>query len=288
MSFLGSIIGGIGSLLGGSMQQQGAIKGGKIAAHATLKANRQNLKYQKQFAQRGIRWRVRDARDAGIHPLAALGAQTASFSPSFVGATQAGEGVAQGAAAMGQGISRAATALGDIDDRQSDFVLALQKLQLENMSLQNSALASQIAQINQPGTPPAAPPASVNRYLIDGQGGSVAGGAKGVETVPLTRLASDPDKNWQEAGSLVDKGWLRTADGWAPVKSKDAMDRMDDDTVGSLQHAIRNQLVPIISGNMDERGPFKLRPGYHWASNPFTGNWWVTDNQGNHVPDYRP
>ena len=38
----------------------------------------------KQFAKRGIQWRVHDAKKAGLHPLAALGAQTTSFSPSFV------------------------------------------------------------------------------------------------------------------------------------------------------------------------------------------------------------
>lgn len=48
------------------------------------KANKQNLDYQKEFAQNGITWRVQDAVKAGLHPLAALGAQTTSFSPSFV------------------------------------------------------------------------------------------------------------------------------------------------------------------------------------------------------------
>lgn len=47
--------------------------------------NAENLKYQKEFAQHGISWRVDDARQAGLHPLAALGAQVTSFSPSFVG-----------------------------------------------------------------------------------------------------------------------------------------------------------------------------------------------------------
>lgn len=35
---------------------------------------------QREFAQHGIRWRVRDARKAGLHPLAALGASGAAYS----------------------------------------------------------------------------------------------------------------------------------------------------------------------------------------------------------------
>ena len=40
-----------------------------------------NIKYQKQFAQHGIRWKVEDAKAAGLHPLYALGANTHSFTP---------------------------------------------------------------------------------------------------------------------------------------------------------------------------------------------------------------
>lgn len=279
-----------GSLLGGLFGSSGAKQGGKMAARATLKAARMNANWQRKFAQKGIRWKVRDARKAGIHPLAALGAQTVSFAPSFVGATQAGQGVADAAASMGQGITRAATALGDGYERyaSADYTTKLQNLQLANMELQNAALASQIAQIQQPGNPPAAP-SMASRYLIDGQGDSTPKGSSNlVNVAPLTRLASDPDKNYQEAGAVTDKGWLRTQDGWAPVKSKDAMDRMDDDWWGNITHGLRNRIMPAVSGRLQESGPFKLRPGYYWMNNPITDNWWVTDGNGNAVPNYKP
>lgn len=60
----------------------GDFLGGGLNAWSTNEANKDNIKYQKQFAQRGIRWRVKDAKAAGVHPLFALGANTASFSPS--------------------------------------------------------------------------------------------------------------------------------------------------------------------------------------------------------------
>lgn len=41
--------------------------------------------YQMAMANHGIRWKVADAKKAGLHPLAALGAQTMSYAPSRVG-----------------------------------------------------------------------------------------------------------------------------------------------------------------------------------------------------------
>lgn len=44
-----------------------------------------NWANQREFAKHGIRWRVEDAIAAGIHPLAALGVNTASGSPVSIG-----------------------------------------------------------------------------------------------------------------------------------------------------------------------------------------------------------
>jgi len=48
-----------------------------------IAANRATEEYEreKEFAQMGIRWKVADAKAAGLHPLAALGAQTHSYAP---------------------------------------------------------------------------------------------------------------------------------------------------------------------------------------------------------------
>ena len=40
-----------------------------------------NMAQQERFARQGIRWRVEDARAAGLHPLYAIGANTTQFSP---------------------------------------------------------------------------------------------------------------------------------------------------------------------------------------------------------------
>ena len=69
----GGILGGVGSIVGAGMS-------GANAA-ALIQAN---YEHQKEFAQNGIRWRVADAQAAGLHPLAALGAQTPGYTPSAV------------------------------------------------------------------------------------------------------------------------------------------------------------------------------------------------------------
>lgn len=85
---LGSIIGGIGSIVGGLFGESAASKDRKL---------------QKQFAQKGIQWRAKDAKAAGIHPLAALGASTSQYTP--VG-SPLGDAVGSGMAQIGQGLSR--------------------------------------------------------------------------------------------------------------------------------------------------------------------------------------
>lgn len=63
--------------------------GNVIGSIVTNDSNRQaanenfilNRDLQKEFAQNSIQWRVDDAKKAGIHPLYALGAQGASYTP---------------------------------------------------------------------------------------------------------------------------------------------------------------------------------------------------------------
>lgn len=109
-AIIGAAIGAGASLLGGR-------KAGKEAAEL----RRQEMELQKEFAQHGIRWRVADAKAAGLHPLYALGAQLPSFTPSFQGAGQEGAALSE----AGQNIGRAIAAGSTAQER------ALAALQLE-------------------------------------------------------------------------------------------------------------------------------------------------------------
>lgn len=142
---LGDIIGGIGSIVGGLF--------GKSSAE---KANAANIKLQQDFAKKGIRWRVNDAKQAGIHPLAALGAQTTSFSPSVVGDNSFGTGIAQ----AGQDIGRAINATRGQNQRADAYTKSAMDLELQGKALdnrgkliQNAILASKLATSGQVGPP---------------------------------------------------------------------------------------------------------------------------------------
>lgn len=106
----------------------------------------QNRQMQKEFAQNAIQWKVKDAETAGLHPLAALGAQVSSYSPVSVGdlATPSTD-----FGGMGQSIGRALDATAESSDRHSKMQTAVgrvaQTFQLEKMNLENEVLKTDIA-----------------------------------------------------------------------------------------------------------------------------------------------
>lgn len=96
-------------IIGGSLIGAGAsLLGGLFGSNSAEKANRANLAAQKEFAQHGIRWRVADAKAAGLHPLYALGAQTPSFSPSFVQDSM-GPALAEAGQSVGRAVAASST-----------------------------------------------------------------------------------------------------------------------------------------------------------------------------------
>lgn len=125
---LGALVGAGASLIGGAM-----------SSNATREAGDRNYEAQKEFAKNGLRWKIRDAKRAGIHPMYAVGAPTQAFAPSYVGDTSMGDGLA----ASGQDIGRAVAATQTSSERQYDATL--QQLALDRAGLENELLRSQIA-----------------------------------------------------------------------------------------------------------------------------------------------
>lgn len=158
-SAIGSAIGAVGSLIGGGI--------------ASNNANKQ-YEMQKEFAQNGIRWKVADAKAAGIHPLAALGAQTFSYNPVAVG----DNGISDALSQMGQGIDRAVAAKQTAEERalEQGFVDKQRELDIRQKEKQIQLLDSEIYRNNsaayeslkRASMPPAMP--SVFRKGFDGQG----------------------------------------------------------------------------------------------------------------------
>lgn len=78
---LPAIIGALGSIGGGLLNRDS----NRGANQANINLAQSNLRFQREFAQHGVKWRVEDAKRAGIHPLAALGANVASPYPVTAG-----------------------------------------------------------------------------------------------------------------------------------------------------------------------------------------------------------
>lgn len=148
-AFIGPMISAGASLLGGWMNSKATEKQNEQA----LAWGREQYANQKEFAQQGIKWKVNDAKRAGIHPLYALGAQTTSYSPVTVGNT-ADTSMGSAIAAAGQDISRAALAGSTDKERVSAYEKTLQSLSLEREQLNNQLLRSQIAKTNAQLPPP--------------------------------------------------------------------------------------------------------------------------------------
>lgn len=147
---IGDIIGGIGKVVGAGIDYFTA-KDNRDAAAEQAERNRQ---MQIQFAKEGIRWKVEDAKQAGVHPLYALGASTTSYAPVSIGSTSS-PSMASALGSMGQDVGRAINATQTAPERMSAYAEQASKLQLDNMALQNQLLASRVRTLNQAGgTPP--------------------------------------------------------------------------------------------------------------------------------------
>lgn len=154
----------IGHIAGGAVSALGNIAGNALSSYSQRAAADKNLYYQKEFAQNGIRWRVADAKAAGIHPLAALGAHTQSYTPVFQGSDYGDLGLSE----MGQSINRAIEAKQTQAERKQQFELDSQyrMAQIDLIKAQTYQVQEETAKmaldsirptIEQPGQPPAMP-----------------------------------------------------------------------------------------------------------------------------------
>lgn len=157
---LDSILGFIGKGIDAFSSSSNTDK--RIEADKALQA--QNIANQKEFAQQGVRWKVADAQAAGLHPLAALGAQTSSFSNVVGGDIPIAKTDFGG---MGQDIGRAIDA-GSTQPERSDrmgqaIARTAQVFSLEKMNLENEVLKNQVALTRAQLPPPL--PASALAHL---------------------------------------------------------------------------------------------------------------------------
>lgn len=274
----------IGGAIGGAL---GLIGAGQSQASAE-RLNQLNYEHQKEFAQNGIRWKVADAKAAGLHPLAALGASTASYSPSAVIGDSPDYSFLKD---MGQGIDRAMDAKATQRERaereQKENALFNEELkgkQLQNqetetriqsmkwdMAMEFARNAAQSARTQQqvPAMPSLAPDGS----LMPGQSNATSPGDI-IKTKPAEIVMNDPATPAAEAGSNPEIRYFRTSDGgYSIARSEAYADSTDDDLAGQLSWELRNRLPATAWDSSSAAPPASYLPdrgrgGWAWSYNP--------------------
>lgn len=160
-------------ILSGALSVGASLIGGALNNKSAADAAQRNYDAQKEFAQNGIRWKVADAKAAGIHPLAALGVNNASFSPSF---TAGDNGIAQ----AGQEFGRAIEAKSTRAERALEVAMQREthSEQLRGLRLENDIRAEQLLQmkensleaVRKASRPPAMPAVGIDTNVVKGQG----------------------------------------------------------------------------------------------------------------------
>jgi len=140
---LGAATGGLFGLLGAREQEESA-EG----------IHRENVAAQREFAQQGIRWRVEDAKAAGLHPLFALGGSGATYSPSSYVGGETGRAISE----MGQNVGRAISAQQTPAQREAAALqLEILKNQVKAGAIANIAAEHELSQKRNAGALSAAP-----------------------------------------------------------------------------------------------------------------------------------
>lgn len=221
---------------------------------------REQMAMQKEFAQHGLRWKVDDAKAAGVHPLFAMGAATNSFTPVSSGQSFSPTNYGDMSASlgqMGQGIERAIDAgrtKTERNERMNDAASEMQSLQLENAQLQNDYLRANIFRINSQLGPPM--PSLSPGGGLTGQQPGVVTGLGPHEMKPVEVDTSKPRDLGHSAGPpMPSVKWAVTADGRGlqafPPKSLGVEDELGAPLM--LDWYARNRLMPNVDPG--GRGP---------------------------------
>lgn len=125
---------GTAMLAGGGLSALGSVIGGQLNARSQAEANAQNIALSREMAQKSIQYKVADAKQAGIHPLYALGAPTSSAAQ--VVAPQK-DYVGKAMQQMGQSIANIQT-----DQQMRLNEAQIKKIELENAKTKNDIMSS--------------------------------------------------------------------------------------------------------------------------------------------------
>jgi len=270
---LGNILGAIGNIWGGDKDRQ-----------AQDQANRSNYESQKEFAQMGLRWKVDDAKAAGLHPLAVLGSSGASFSPSFAAGSSSNLGAA--GEALGQLIDGQNTKRAEVATK-TDTEKELENLSLERARLQNRLLEGQVqnewaALMGQPGTPSFPSPGNSPSTVVSPAGfRSSTPGV--VEAVPSKSISAHPKDRGVEAGDTPGfKRYNVTPSTSIELPNSQLSESLEG--MGAAGHILGPALTGLRAADKAWSGFNKpssdiLPAGYHWEWSRLKQSWSPVKNR---------
>lgn len=270
---IGGALGGLGQLAGGL---SGLFGGGGGQSPATT-LGQQQLQFAMDAAGKQIQWRVKDAKDAGIHPLYALGAP--SFNPTSISipGEAPGPDVGQSLAQMGQGVGRAIEAMRDKEQRvESAYEIVRQQQQLERGDLENQVLRAQLAsavarlQKDQIGPPAPVTPASA--------------ATNQAKIVPNEITSSQGDIPHAAAGPPAPGVQWRVAPDGSVYATPEKNLQMDDmGSPGWLPWMYRNHVLPYAKEMFGRDTQYAAPPK---SMLPVGANRWVKQPDGSWMPTY--
>lgn len=277
---IGSALGGLGSFAGGLSGLFGG-GGNNNALNASRINADQDRAFQMAAAQNGIRWKVADAKAAGIHPLFALGAPTFNPSPtSLLSDPSSGSDMSRSLSMMGQGVERALLAAAPQDERDATTGGIMTQLGIERARLQNDLLRAQIGSLAaRVGQDQIGPPGASLKPSGPIPGQNTAG-LGNFEAKPPEVLNTQPSNPGSQAGPAQPAvRWEKNPDGSVVAMPTGNMDDLSSPGYANFQYI--NRVLPFFSSS-DELKPPKhmLPPGYSDWHFAFPGRWIPTNPRG--------
>lgn len=183
---IGAVVGsGLGGTLGGAVDANKANKTAQGYYNQQMDFARQQAQFQQDYAKHVMEWRVEDAKNAGVHPMAALGISNPSYSPVSAPSAPsfADAGSFDTGSTFGQSLNRASFQAKTMAQQEQAARLGFRTVELQNRgleldNLQKSLQIGQMASELQRNAASSAPSPTANKApgLIGGQNDSVSSG----------------------------------------------------------------------------------------------------------------
>lgn len=279
--FLGAVVNptvalGTGAgLLGDYLGMREAGKQSDSARESEERFATEQMKMQREFAQMGIRWRVEDARAAGLHPLAALGASGAAYSP-VTPMFQPDYSKSDFFRSAGQSVNRAMAAVSTPEDR------AAKVLHLKSLDLDNKIKERQLLEMQRSVAGPGAPSLVPFGQAINGQGDSLDQNLMRSRLWSALGFRGSPphqDRPAQEKGYRSDVSFTQGDDAVYPMIPESISESMEEAPwLVKRMWEFRNMIKPNIGAG---RTPPKsdLPPGFKRWRWSFSKQGWIPEKR---------